>query len=55
MVRVSYTFDGPKAAKLALEVALVSLVAETGDNHGLEGIAANVGVLAGFVWRSQSV
>lgn len=49
----TYTFDRSKAAKLLLEVALVRVVAEPGNNQCLEGIAANVGIIGGVVYRSE--
>lgn len=45
------TLDGAKPPKLPFEVALVSIVAETGDNESLESVATNIGVLVWFDYQ----
>ncbi len=39
--RRTYTLNRPKATKLALQITLVSIVAQASDNQSLERIAAN--------------
>lgn len=42
------TFNGAKPPKLPFQIALVSVIAETGNNESLEGISTDVGVLVWF-------
>lgn len=42
------TFNGTKPSKLPFQITLVSVVAETGNNESLEGIATDIGILVGF-------
>ena len=44
-----YALNRTESTKLALEIVLVGIVAQAGDNQRLESIAANVGVIARVV------
>lgn len=48
------TLDGAKTPKLPFQVTLVSVVAETGNDESLEGIATNVGILVRFDYQFRS-
>lgn len=50
----TYALDGAEATELALEVLLVGLVTEARDDHGLEGVAADVWVLVRSICESRS-
>lgn len=41
--------DGAEAPKLLLQVSLISIVAQTRDNQGLEGIASDVRILVRLI------
>lgn len=45
----SYTLNRTKPTELALEIVLISIVAQTRNNQRLEGVTADIGVIAGIV------
>lgn len=45
----SYSFNGAKSAKFSLEVLLVGIIAQPGNNQGFEGIATDVGIVLRLV------
>lgn len=47
---MTYSLNGTESSKLSLQVALVSLVAESCDDEGLESIAPDVWVLVWLVY-----
>jgi hypothetical protein len=52
---LTYSLNGTESSKLSLQIALVSLVAKSCDDEGLESIAPNVLVLVWLVYMVLSV